>query len=79
MSDEDILENFMLAMSEEQEHFQNFNKKRVDINSVEPCDAIPSATPPDLKSENPIIAEIRSLRATLDSISTWKGNFEKRS
>ena len=59
----------MLAMSDEQEHFQNFNKKSVDINSVEFCDAIPTATPPKHKSENPIITEIRSLKATLDSFS----------
>ena len=48
LSDEDILENLMLAMSNEQEHFQNFNRKPVDKNSVEPCDAIPSAAPPRL-------------------------------
>ena len=70
LSDEDILKNLMLAMSGEQEHFQNFNKKRVDINSIEPCDPIPSAIPPKYKSENSIIAEIRSLKETLDSIST---------
>ena len=78
LSDEDILKNLMLAMSDEQEHFQNFNKKRVDINSIKSCDAIPSATPPIHKTENPIIAKIRSLKATLDSISSWKDNFEKR-
>ena len=32
LSDEDILENLMLATSDEQEHFQNSNKK--DINSI---------------------------------------------
>ena len=60
----------MLAMFNEQEHFRNFNRKPVDINSVEPCDAIPSAAPPRLQSKNPIVAEIRSLKATLDSILT---------
>ena len=78
LSDENILENLMLAMSDEQERFQNFNKKRVHINSIEPCDPIPSTIPPKHKSENPITAEITSLQATLDCISTWKGNFEKR-
>ena len=34
LSDEDILQNLMLAMSGEQEHFQNFKKKRVDGNSI---------------------------------------------
>ena len=81
LSDEDILENLMLAMSDEQEHFQNFNKKGVNINFVEPCYAFPSATPPKHKSENPtivLVLEIRSLKATLDSISSWKDTFEKR-
>ena len=78
LSDEGILKNLMLAISDEQEHFENFNKKRVDINPPEPCDPVTSAIPPKNKSENPIIAEIRSLKATLDSISTWKENFEKR-
>ena len=32
LSDEDTLENLMLATSDEQEHSQNFNKK--DINSI---------------------------------------------
>ena len=34
----------MLETSDEQEHFQNFNKKSVlvNINSIETCDAIPS-------------------------------------
>ena len=68
----------MLATSDEQEHFQNFNKKNVNINSIEPCDAIPSATPPKHKSENPILVEIRTLKATLHSISSWKDTFEKR-
>ena len=68
----------MLATSDEQEHFQNFNKKNVNINSIEPCDAIPSATPPKHKSENPILIEIRSLKAKLDSVSSWKDTFEKR-
>ena len=66
-----------MNIANEQEHFQNFNKKRVDINSIESCDAISSATPPKHKSENPIIAEISSLKATLDSISFWKDTFEK--
>ena len=66
-----------MNIANEQEHFQNFNKKRVDINSIELCDAISSATPPKHKSENPIIAEISSLKATLDSISFWKDTFEK--
>ena len=78
LSDDGILKNLILAMSDEQEHFQNFNKKWLDINPSEPCDPITSAIPPKNKSENPIIAEIRSLKATLDSISTWKENFEKR-
>ena len=60
----------MLAESDEQEHFHIFNRKHVDINSIQSCDAIPSATPPKHKSENPIIAEIRSLKATLNSISS---------
>ena len=77
-SDEDIIENLMLATSDEQEHFKNFNKKNININSIEPCDAIPSATPPKHKSENPILDEIRSLKATLDFISSWKDTFEKR-
>ena len=68
----------MLATSDEQEHFQNFNQKNVNINSIEPCDEIPSATPPKHKSENPILIEIRSLKAKLDSISSWKDTFEKR-
>ena len=77
VSDEDILENLMLVTSDEQEHFQNLNKKGVNINSIEPCDPITSATPPTPKSENPIIVEIRSLKATLDSISSWKDTFQK--
>ena len=78
LSDEDILENLMLATPDEQEHFQNFNKKGVNINSIERCDAIPSSTPTKHKSENPIIVEIRPLKTTLDSISSWKDTFEKR-
>ena len=70
LSDEDILENLMLATSDEQEHSQNFNKKSVNINCIKPCDAILSAAPPKHKSENPILVEIRSLKATLDSISS---------
>ena len=58
------------AISDEQEHFENFNKARVDINSIKHCDPIPSAILPKHKSENPFIAEIRSLKATLDSVST---------
>ena len=77
LPDENILENLMLVMSDEQEHFQKF-KKRVDINSIEPWDRVPIAIRPKHQSENPIIAEIRSLKSTLDSISTWRGNFEKR-
>ena len=75
--DEDILESLMLVTSDEQEHFQNLNKKVVNINSIEPCDPITRATPPTPKSENPIIVEIRSLKATLDSISSWKDTFQK--
>ena len=79
LSDGDIVENLMLATSDAQEHFNNFNKKKnVNINSIEPCDAILSATPPKHKSENPTLVEIRSLKATLDSISSWKNTFEKR-
>ena len=78
LSDEAILENLMPATSDEQQNFQSFNKKRVDINSIESCDASASATSPKRKSENPIIAVIRSLKATLDSISSWKDMFEKR-
>ena len=70
LPDEAILKNLMLAESDEQEHFHIFNRKHVDINSIQSCDAIPSATPPKHKSENPIIAEIRSLKATLNSISS---------
>ena len=58
--------------------FKTLTKKNVNINSIEPCDAILSATPPKHKSENPILLEIRSLKATLDSISSWKDTFEKR-
>ena len=78
LADEDILENLMLATSDEQEHFQNFNKKRVDINSIESFDAIHSAIPPKYRSENPIIAEIKLLKAMHNSISSWKNTFEKR-
>ena len=78
LTDEDILENLMLAMYDEQEHFQNVNKKREYINSIETCDPIPSPIPPKNKSKNLIIAEIRSLKATLGLISTWKDNYEKR-
>ena len=36
----------MLAISDEQEHFQNFHTQtNVNINSIETWDAIPSATP----------------------------------
>ena len=70
LADEDILENLMLATSDEQEHFQNFNKKRVDINSIESFDAIHSAIPPKYRSENPIIAEIKLLKAMHNSISS---------
>ena len=46
LAEEDILANLMPAISDEQEHFQNFHtKKNVNINSIETCDAIPSATP----------------------------------
>ena len=78
LSDEDILENLILVTSDEQEHFQNLNKKGVNINSIEPCDAIPSATPPKPKSEIPIIVEVRSLKTTIDSISSSQDTFEKR-
>ena len=77
LSDEDILKNLMLATSDDQEHFQNFNKKNVNINSIEPCDAIASATPPKHKSKNFILVEIRSLKARLDSITSWKDTFKK--
>ena len=75
---EDILENFMLAMSDKQNHFERSNRKRVYVNFVQTCDAIPSATPPKLKSENTIIAEIKLLETTLVSISSQKDNFGKR-
>ena len=31
---EDILENFMLAMSDKHDHFERCNRKRVDVNFV---------------------------------------------
>ena len=70
----------MLATSDEQEHFQNFNKKDVNINPIKPCDAIPSATSPKPnKSENPILVEIRSLKPKSQTsfYSSWKDTFEK--
>ena len=70
LSDEAIFENLMLATSDEQEHFQNFDKRNVNVSSIETSDAIPSATPPKHKSENPILVEIRSLKAMLDSVSS---------
>ena len=77
LAEEDILANLMLPISDEQEHFQNFHKKNVNINSIEPCDAIPRAIPLKPKSEYSILVEIRSLKTTLDSISSWKDTFEK--
>ena len=78
VSDEDILENLLLAMSDEQEHFANFGKKRVEINSVESVDN-PKPNPPSNKQTiNPIIAEIQTLKTSIDSLSSWKDDFEKR-
>ena len=56
-------------MSDEQEYFQNFNEECVHINSSKSSDAIPSATPPKHKTENPIIQSIQSnpTNRTLDS------------
>ena len=79
VSDEDILKNLLLAISDEQEHSANFNKKRVDINSVEPVDAIPKSNPSGhQKSVNPIIAKIQPLKTSIDSLLSWKYDFEKR-
>ena len=58
--------------------FANFGKKRVEINSVESVDN-PKPNPPSNKQTiNPIIAEIQTLKTSIDSLSSWKDDFEKR-
>ena len=68
LSDEKLLENLSLDMSDDHEHSDKFNKRRTDISVIETSEK----TQKPEKPENKLLTELQSLKVSHDKIKKIK-------